>query len=309
MDAQRRPSWIFGALIPAIYLVVELAFNYQLTNTTAETVSDQVLTGLEFWGRVVSGIGLGLLIYRLNFLKLSSKSLALAICLVLGVTGMWNVQRELTEYLVYVADPADKASAVALSVLAPQAAAGNLKTLNGQLIVPRGMTTIEQQSVMAIFPAAALHTENRSQQIDLWLKQAPRHREAMPLTQFTPENAYKNLVIPPIALGLSILFALLNLSLLIAFFVEIFYKKHLIIVRTFIFGLLVAFSLQQPRGLLNAEGYRNSMREGLWQKKPLLAFLVEWSGSASPAWSTVSEVSSRKILFGFSFRKPDWSPI
>ena len=47
--------WILGALIPLVYLVIELGFHYQLVNITAETVSDETLTGLEFLGRVISG--------------------------------------------------------------------------------------------------------------------------------------------------------------------------------------------------------------------------------------------------------------
>ena len=45
-------QWIFGALIPLGYLVIELGFHYQLINITAETVNDETLSGLEFWGRV-----------------------------------------------------------------------------------------------------------------------------------------------------------------------------------------------------------------------------------------------------------------
>jgi len=40
--------WILGALIPLVYLVIELGFHYQLVNITAETVSDETLSGLEF---------------------------------------------------------------------------------------------------------------------------------------------------------------------------------------------------------------------------------------------------------------------
>jgi hypothetical protein len=47
--------WIFGAIVPLIYLVIELGFHYQLINITAETVNDETLSGLEFWGRVISG--------------------------------------------------------------------------------------------------------------------------------------------------------------------------------------------------------------------------------------------------------------
>jgi len=66
-------QWIFGALIPLVYLVVELGFHYQLINITAETVNDDTLSGLEFWGRVISGVRLGLTICRSSFVKLANK--------------------------------------------------------------------------------------------------------------------------------------------------------------------------------------------------------------------------------------------
>ena len=62
-------QWIFGALVPLVYLVIELGFHYQLVNITADTVNDDTLSGLEFWGRVISGVGLGLTIYRLSLAK------------------------------------------------------------------------------------------------------------------------------------------------------------------------------------------------------------------------------------------------
>lgn len=82
MTLRFQSNWALGALIPALYVIVELAFNYQLTNTASETVSEETLVGLEFWGRLISGIGLGLLIYRLNLAKLTSKLLPLILCLI-----------------------------------------------------------------------------------------------------------------------------------------------------------------------------------------------------------------------------------
>ena len=66
-------QWIFGALIPLVYLVIELGFHYQLVNITADTVNDGTLSGLEFWGRVISGVGLGLTVYCLSFVNLANK--------------------------------------------------------------------------------------------------------------------------------------------------------------------------------------------------------------------------------------------
>ena len=51
--------WIlyFGT---SFYIAVEFGFNYQLLDLTVDLVSEDVLLGLEFWGRVISGVGLKL---------------------------------------------------------------------------------------------------------------------------------------------------------------------------------------------------------------------------------------------------------
>ena len=110
--------WIFGALIPLVYLVIEIGFHYQLINITAETVNDETLSGLEFWGRVISGFGLGLTIYRLSFSKGTNKILSLVLCLVGGIIVMWNIQRELTQYLIDSASTDSATEAILSSALA-----------------------------------------------------------------------------------------------------------------------------------------------------------------------------------------------
>jgi len=298
--------WIFGALIPLVYLVIELGFHYQLINITAETVNDETLSGLEFWGRVISGFGLGLTIYRLSFAKFEKKLFPLALCLVGGIIVMWNVQRELTQYLIDSANTEDKIASVALSVLATPAAEGSLKSLKGQPLVSPEITPFEKKLVKALFPAAALHSDDRTEQINSWLDQVPANPAAIYPTYFTPENAFKNLIVPPIAIGLSVFFAILNLSLLISFFVEIIYKKYRLVSRALILSLLILISTLTTQGSILSDGYTSSMRSGLWKSDPALALLAEWSGLASPAWGSVSRFASQTLLGGYSFGKPRW---
>jgi len=299
-------QWILGALIPLVYLVLELGFHYQLINITAETVNDDTLSGLEFWGRVISGVGLGLTIYRLSLAKLTNKLLPLTLCLVGGIIVMWNVQRELTQYLIDSANTEDKIASVALSVLATQAAEGGLKTLKGQPVVSPEITSFEKKLVKALFPAVALHSDDRAEQINAWLDQVPANPAAIYPTYFTPENAFKNLIVPPIAIGLSVFFAILNLSLLISFFVEIIYKKYRLVSRALILSLLILISTLTTQGSILSDGYTSSMRSGLWKSDPALALLVEWSGLASPAWGSVSRLASETLLGGYAFKKPRW---
>jgi hypothetical protein len=125
-------------------------------------------------------------------------------------------------------------------------------------------------------------------------------------TYFTPENSFKNLIVPPIAIGLSIFFALVNLSLLISFFIEIIYIKYRRVLRAFVLTFLLLISTQWTQGLFHASDYEDSMRSGLWNNDPALALLVEWSGFASPVWGSVSQFVSQTLLGGYSFRKPTW---
>ena len=302
-------QWIFGVLIPLVYLVIELGFHYQLINITAETVNDDTLSGLEFWGRVISGFGLGLTIYRLSLAKLTNKLLPLALCLVGGIIVMWNVQRELTHHLIDSANAEDKIASVALSVLATQAAEGGLKTLKDQPLVSPEITSFEKKLVKALFPAVALHSDDRAEQINAWLDQVPANPAAIYPTYFTPENAFKNLIVPPMAIGLSVFFAILNLSLLISFFVEILYEKYRLVLRALILCLLILISTLPTQGSISPDGYAGSMRSGLWKSDPTLALLVEWSGLASSTWGGISEVSSQILLGGYSFEKPSWIKI
>lgn len=67
----QNSRWLYGLLVPFIYVVVEFSFNHRLITALDETVSDAVLENLEFWGRLIAGVGLGLMIHRL-LLKVSS---------------------------------------------------------------------------------------------------------------------------------------------------------------------------------------------------------------------------------------------
>ncbi len=297
-------QWIYGAFIPAIYLIVELSFNHQLIEVSAETVSDEILTGLEFWGRVISGVGLGLAIYKLPTFQQIKRLARLMLCLTLGVLVMWNVQKELTDYLVESASIEDKRAAVGLSALALPAAEGRLKTLAGDPLLLEDVDAFEEKAAMALFPAASLHISPRDEQIRHWLAEVYLEPTGEEPSVISPEIAYRNLIVPPIAIGLSIFFALFNLALLMGFLLKRFSGKAKTIALAAFFPLLIAISVQQAGSFLGSPGYRNAMRSGLWERKPLLAILVEWSGRAAPTWSIISAFSHRFLLLSYEFKKP-----
>ena len=60
-----RAAWVYGLVLPLMYLVVELSFCSQLIHTLGDDSQQDILSGLELSGRLISGVGLGLLLHRL----------------------------------------------------------------------------------------------------------------------------------------------------------------------------------------------------------------------------------------------------
>ncbi|MBM3580797.1 MAG: hypothetical protein FJX37_02390 [Alphaproteobacteria bacterium] len=295
---------MFGILVPALYLIVELGFNHQLANVSSETVNDEILSGLEFWGRIISGVGLGLILFRWTSRIGTSHYFRMIVCLALGMTAMWHIQRELTDYLVSSASVDDKKAAVVLSIVAKAASEEKLLTLENEPILSRPIKGFEKKTMMALFPAAALHADNREKQLNSWMVNNTAAVEPALVPKNVLENAYKNLIVPPIAIGLSTFFALFNLSQLISSVVDIWKKRIRPTVTIFSFACLVAVSLIPSNSFTSSAGYQNSLEPGLWRAKPLLAILVGWSMEAAPTWGALSSFSHRYALFGYSFKKP-----
>jgi hypothetical protein len=213
-------KWLTTSVMLLLYVAIEFGFNYQLLSLTIDPASEEVLLGLEFWGRVLSGIGFGLLLYRLsNQLNVHNLS-RLLICLVLGVVIMWNVQKMITDHLVQEASLADKKVALLLASLSDEAATGALSTLNGNALLPTTSNTEDRKITASLFPALALYAPNRVAQLAAWNQVSQTQIEAA-LAQNYPEeqlaNAHRNLIIPPLTLGISLFFAMLNLAQLLSY--------------------------------------------------------------------------------------------
>lgn len=297
-------AWAFGALVPAIYLLLELGFNHRLVGVASTSLDQDAISGLEFWGRIISGIGFGLLVFRFALRTRFSRGPLLLMSLTTGLLVMWNVQVALVDYLVRSATEEDKSAALVLHQISSKVPSDEIRTLRGESIVSPGMSRFETNSMLILFPAASLHVESRANQLASWIT----HISALEATPLSPplsaDEAYRNLIVLPIALGLSILFAILNLSVLIVFLFGQVSSRHRVALNVGVFSLLVALSAFAGKGFLRSEGYLGSMRAGIWQEKPLLALLVEWSGSAPEFWSEASSIVAERFLFDFDFRKP-----
>ena len=91
-------NWWVLCFFTFFYVAVEFGFNYQMLDLTVDFESEDILLGLEFWGRVISGVGLSLVLYRLSSGMNIFNSLRYVLCLILGIALMWNVQKMLTDY-------------------------------------------------------------------------------------------------------------------------------------------------------------------------------------------------------------------
>ncbi len=101
-------NWWALYFFTAFYIAVEFGFNFQLLNLTVDFASEDVLLGLEFWGRVFSGVGLSLVLFRLSAGLNIFNGLRYVLCFIVGIALMWNVQKMLTDYLVDQASVEDK---------------------------------------------------------------------------------------------------------------------------------------------------------------------------------------------------------
>jgi len=299
-----RREVVFGIAIPFIYLVVELGFTDQLVGILSGTASDEILKGLEFWARVISGTGLGLVLFRLKLFARFRESLRLIAFIALGVVVMWNVQRELTDYLVRSARPDDKQAAVALSLVAKFAGEGRLRLESGEPVIWGPLDRAEKDIVMALFPAAALHTVNREAQLTQWVLEHRSDSAGLTVTTDLEYNAYKNLIIPPIVVGISLFFALVNLSFLVGALANLIRPRMRRPVMFATLLLLILVSFIPRNALIDSPGYVTAMRAGLWKEKPVLGILVEWSSQTAPVWSFPSHLAHEFLMGGYSFRRP-----
>lgn len=304
-----RREVIFGIAIPFVYLVFELGFTHQLVSVLSGTASDEILKGLEFWGRVISGVGLGLVFFRLKVFLRFSEFLRLCAFVVLGIALMWNAQRELTDYLVRTAKPEDKQAAVALSLVAKYAGEGRLRLTSGEPVIWGPLDRAEKEIVMALFPAAALHTTNREAQLTQWVLEHGSYSAGLTVTTDLEYNAYKNLIIPPIVVGISLFFALVNLSFLVGTLGNLIRPRTRRPVMFATLLLLILVSFIPRNALIDSPGYVTAMRAGLWKEKPVLGILVEWSSQTAPAWSFPSYIAHEFLMGGYSFKRPQlpWS--
>ena len=311
--AEPRFNWWLLYFGTSFYIAVEFGFNYQLLDLTIDLASEDILLGLEFWGRVISGVGLSLVLYRFSTRFKIINGLRYFLCLVFGIALMWNLQKMLTDYLVDQASVEDKKISLLLSFLSAKAANGSLSTLNGNLIVSAPLSEKDRKITASLFPAIALYAPNRNEQIAAWTGQTPQQIQLlleMNYTEAQLSNAYRNLFIPPLTLGISIFFALLNLAQWVGMTMGIFQKSsqtsswinRLVTAITFI--ALLMFSLLAESSLANSRTYQEELKKPLYENDYFLGILTTLSAHAVPNWYFLSKACNQFVLGGVKLKRP-----
>lgn len=304
--------WLFY-FFTFFYIAIEFGFNYQLLNLTFDFASEETLLGLEFWGRVISGIGLSLALYRLSTGLKIVNGLRYVLCLIVGIVLMWNVQKMLTDYLVEQASLEDKEVSLLLAPLGPKAANGSLATLSGNLIISEPLSEQDRKIAASLFPAIALYAPNRNEQIAAWNGTTPQQIQtllAMDYTEAQLSNAYRNLVIPPLTLGISIFFALLNLAQWVGMTISIAQKRwgistwfiRLTTAITFIVLLLFSFGVETP--FADSRAYQDELKKSLYENDYFLGALTTISAHAVPNWYFLSKACNQYVLGGVQLKRP-----
>lgn len=297
-----------------LYVCLEFGFNNQLLKISAvDLVSDDVLLGLEFWGRILSGVGLSLVLYR-NSSKIKIPIvLRYLACLVAGIVVMWQVQTIITDYLVAKASLEDKEISLILATLSSKAANGALTTANGHSFFIRQADDHDRKIAASLFPALALYAPNRLAQIAVWSEMSPEQIKRLLVLKGSAarlSNAYRNLIIPPLTLGISIFFALLNLAQWLGMCLQIFKERlglsilHIRQITSVIFIAFLLYSFISISAFADSKAYQKDLAPALYANHFVLAVLTSISAHAVPNWHFLSSWCNRYVLGGIQLKRP-----
>jgi hypothetical protein len=305
--------WFLTVL--ACYAVLELSFNHRLLELAGDllqTTTPDQLHDVELWGRVVSGLGLALLLMRWLDRFVKSRIVLLLLCCTVGLTTMWHIQKALVDAIVARADQQDLMMSWR-SQLSTQEALNGRILLRGEILLGSPapadirpvMGALWASSVVGLSPDDLDSNSGAAQLMNGFF--AP---------QIPPEQlsaAYRKTVMTPVVLGASLLFGLLNLC---QFFAGCF---ALVLTLTRHDGLLqrckswllpsltvlcMGLSWWPGNVWTTSPAYQLVASPALWADKPYLAPFVEWSVRAEPAWADSVAWVHSALLQDFEFTMP-----
>lgn len=302
-------------IVLACYAVMELSFNHRLLELAGSlelaTRAEQLLD-IEIWGRVVSGLGLALLLVRWLDRFIKSKTLLLALSFSLGLFSMWHVQKALVDTIVARADSQDLWMSLRFQLSTQEALNGRI-SLRGETLLAHPapaelrpvMSALWASSVAGLSPDDLDSDSGAAQLIGGFF--AP---------QITPQQlsaAYRKTVMTPVVLGASLLFGLLNLCQFFAGMVGLvltlanqgnLLKRCRVWLLPLMTVMCLGLSWWPGNAWTTSPAYRLVASPALWADKPYLAPFVEWSVRAEPAWADSVAWVHRALLQDFEFTVP-----
>lgn len=305
--------WFLTVL--ACYAVLELSFNHRLLELAGDlqlTTTPDQLHDIELWGRVVSGLGLALLLMRWLDRFVKSRIVLLLLCCTVGLTTMWHLQKTLVDAIVARADQQDLMMSWR-SQLSTQEALNGRILLRGEILLGSPapadirpvMGALWASSVAGLSPDDLDSNSGAAQLMSGFF--AP---------QIPPEQlsaAYRKTVMTPVVLGASLLFGLLNLCQFFAGLIGLvltFARLDALLERCK-YGLLpsmvalcMGLSWWPGNVWTTSPAYQLVASPALWADKPYLAPFVEWSVRAEPAWADSVAWVHSALLQDFEFKVP-----
>ena len=303
---QAPPAWFLALL--AAYAVLELSFNHQLMRaSSAALVDPDALRDLEFWARVVSGLGLSLWLMRAWLRRGLKPLLAVLLSVVVGIGVMWHLQRWLVEAIVERASEQDKIMSLYAGQLAPALLGGEV-TVRGQRLLEVGeLSPPALQAWQALLPATLLGLqphELQVREVQAWIGNATLSPQPL-------SDAYRRAVTVPIALAVSLLFGLANVSLLLSLMLQRWGPRRIaalasrpVAVFLLLWLGLLAGSWLTLADEMQPRAYAEITRPALRSAQPLLSPFVEWSLRTQPAWQEPTRWLHETLLANYAFRRP-----
>jgi len=305
--------WFLTVL--ACYAVLELSFNHRLLELAGDlqlTTTPEQLHDIELWGRVVSGLGLALLLMRWFDRFVKSRVVLVMLCCTLGLVSMWHFQKALVDTIVSRADDQDLMMSWR-SQLSTQEALNGRMQLRGETLLSSPapadirpvMSALWASSLAGLSPDDLDSESGSAQLIGGFF--APT---------ITPEQlsaAYRKTVMTPVVLGASLLFGLLNLCQFFAGVIALVLAltRHDALLLRCKFWLLpsltalcMGLSWWPGNVWTNSPAYQLVARPALWAEKPYLAPFVEWSLRAEPAWADSVAWVHSALLQDYKFTLP-----
>ena len=305
--------WFLALL--AGYAVLELSFNHRLLELAGDlqlTATPDQLHDIELWGRVVSGLGLALLLMRWLDRFVKSRAVLLVLCCALGLVTMWHLQKAVVDTIVSRADQQDLMMSWR-SQLSVQEALNGRMALRGETLLSSPAPADIRPVMSALWASSVVGLSPDDLESDSGAAQLMGGFFAPQITPQQLSAAYRKTVMTPVVLGASLLFGLLNLCQFFAGCVALVltltrHDRLLQRCKSWLLPsltvLCMGLSWWPGNVWTTSPAYQLVASPALWTDKPYLAPFVEWSVRAEPAWADSVAWVHSALLQDFEFTMP-----